>query len=130
LSGNGERAKVFGSGKDGPDRNLCAGWREMLRPGLSELLKAYGYANSAQRDLWDFAVEIQRLWTAGLSKTDFRWLACMGYVEHARETTRLEDDGREFRKTGNLSFSKRTCFVLTEPRGFPLAYLIESTLLP
>ncbi|HUG68477.1 MAG TPA: hypothetical protein VMM76_12060 [Pirellulaceae bacterium] len=85
-----------------------------LRPGLTELLKAYGYAHSAKQDVWQLAVERACLRGLGLSDSDFRWLVCMGYVEHSREVTPLDDDGREFRQTGNLSFSKRTCFVLTQ----------------
>jgi hypothetical protein len=85
-----------------------------LQPALTELLKAYDYAHSAKQDVWQLAVEIVNLRRFGLTETDFRWLVCMGYVKHAREITRLDDDGREFRPTGNLSFSKRTCFVLTE----------------
>jgi hypothetical protein len=84
-----------------------------FQAGLSELLKACDYAHQIRRAAWDFAVEISQLRAAGMTDSDFRWLVCMGYVEHAREITRLEEDGREFRPTGNLSFSKRTCFVLT-----------------
>jgi hypothetical protein len=84
-----------------------------LRPALAELLKAREYADSAQQDVWQFAVEIATLRHFGLTESDFRWLVCVGYVEHAREVTRLEDDSREFRRTGNLSFSKHSCFVLT-----------------
>jgi hypothetical protein len=84
-----------------------------FQAGLTELLKACDYASQIRRAAWDFAVEIGQLRAAGMTDSDFRWLVCMGYVEHAREITRLEEDGREFRPTGNLSFSKRTCFVLT-----------------
>jgi len=37
----------------------------------------------------------------------------MQFVEHAREVTIPEDDGREFQATGDLAFTERTCFVLT-----------------
>ena len=34
-------------------------------------------------------------------------------MEHAREVTATGEDGRAFRPTGELTFSRRTCFVLT-----------------
>jgi hypothetical protein len=86
-----------------------------LKAALTELLKASYYAEQTRRDAWEFAVEIERLDRLGLTKTDFRWLVCMGYVQHAREVTRVEDELRRFRPTGNLSFVQRTCFVLTQP---------------
>ena len=46
----------------------------MLRAALDELLKGYTYAKDAQRDLWDFAVEIEQLSSLGLTPNDFRWL--------------------------------------------------------
>lgn len=91
-----------------------------LRLGLAELLAAFDYALAAKRDVWDFAVEIAILSANGLTASDFRWLICMGYVEHAREVTRLEENGRVFRPLGSLSFAKRTCFILTE-RGAKMA---------
>ena len=47
----------------------------------------------------------------------------MEYVQHAREITPVETDGRQFRPTGNLSFVRRTCFVLT-PVGASYAQAI------
>jgi hypothetical protein len=40
-----------------------------LRSAMSELLKAFHYANQAQRDTWEFAVEIRRLSSLGLIAT-------------------------------------------------------------
>jgi len=85
-----------------------------LGQGFAELLKAYDYARITRRNLWNFAVEIEQLRALGLNECDFRWLTCLGLVEHAREITRVEDDGREFRSTGNLTFVDRSCFILTE----------------
>ena len=81
---------------------------------LAELLKAYEYARSGQREVWDFAVEIRTLRETGLSNSDFRWLACAGHLDHACEVTILGDDERHFQRTGKLSFARRTCFVLTD----------------
>jgi hypothetical protein len=85
-----------------------------IRPGMVELLTSLDCANSVQSDVWNFAVEISILREAGLGENEFRWLIFMNYVDHAQEVTRPNDDGRQFRQTGNLSFAKRTCFVLTE----------------
>ena len=85
-----------------------------IRAALAQLAEAHQYAQDAGRDVWDFAVEIHSLCTLGLTRSDFRWLVCKGYVEHAREVTQLGEDGRAFRPSGDLTFTKRTCFVLTE----------------
>ena len=80
---------------------------------LERLAEALDYASDAGRGEWDFAVEIQVLRAAGLAAGDLRWLVCKSYVEHAREITLPGEDGRAFHPTGNLTFAKRTCFVLT-----------------
>jgi hypothetical protein len=85
-----------------------------FRPACKELLKALEYARGEQRDVWDFAVEIRTLREAGLTDADFRWLACLGHVEHACEVTHVGDDRRQFKQTGKLSFARRECFVLTD----------------
>ncbi|BBO35583.1 hypothetical protein [Lacipirellula parvula] len=81
---------------------------------FSMLLEAYDYAADTQSTLWDFAVPIRSLKECGLDWSDFRWLARKGFVRHAQEVTLLGDDGRDFRATGDLTFTRRTCFVLTE----------------
>ena len=81
--------------------------------GVEALLCAHRYAVDTDSDIWDFAVEISHLRSLGLTDTDLRWLVRKGYVEHAREVTVQGRDGRAFQSTGNLTFSKRTCFVLT-----------------
>ena len=85
-----------------------------IRTALAQLADAHRYAQDAQRDVWDFAVEMGALHALGLTPSDLRWLVCKGYVEHAREVTQPGEDGRAFRPTGDLTFSKRTCCVLTE----------------
>jgi hypothetical protein len=90
------------------------------------LLEAYDYAQQLERSVWDFAVEIDTLQAAGLSNSDLRWLQCKGYVEHAAEITLHGQDTRAFRQTGNLTFTNRTCFVLSEP-GFLFAQHVLET---
>ena len=84
-----------------------------FQAGLSILRESHEYALQMQRPKWDFAVEIRELrTTAGLTSSDLRWLVCRGIVEHASEVTCQCQDGRVFRPTGRLTFTKRTCFVL------------------
>jgi hypothetical protein len=85
-----------------------------FRAALSILLEAYEYARQLQRSAWDFAVEIDCLRAAGLTNSDLRWLACQELVEHGAELTRASQDARVFHPTGPLTFTKRTCFVLTQ----------------
>jgi hypothetical protein len=90
-----------------------------FQPALAILREAYAYACELGRPVWDFAVEIHVLRAAGLTHSDLRWLVCRGLIEHGAETTRDGHDGRDFRPTGALTFTKRTCFVLAETATGP-----------
>jgi hypothetical protein len=85
-----------------------------LRAGLTILLEAYDLARSLHVDLWDFAVEIDSLRSAGLSHNSLRWLLSTGQVLHAIEYTPAEAGKRCFRPVSNLTLTGRTCFILTE----------------
>lgn len=85
-----------------------------LKSALAELCQASQYALNSDSSVWYFAISVQRLLQVGATETDLRWLVRKGFVEHRREVTVAGDDGREFRPTGNLTFSRRTCFVITE----------------
>jgi hypothetical protein len=85
-----------------------------LQQALAALLEAFDYAVDTSSDRWDFAIPIRRLRKLGINEADLRWLVRKGWVEHAQEMTVPGDDGREFRSSGNLTFTRRTCFVLTE----------------
>ncbi len=78
------------------------------------LLEARAYAQAAQRDPWEFAVEVGDLRLAGLTPNHLRWLLHQGYVAQALERTQPEADHREFRPVANLSLAEGACFVLTE----------------
>ena len=82
-------------------------------PGLLQLLEAEAYAREVRRPNWDFAVEFEGLRAAGLTTGDLRWLVCKGYVEHAIETTPAGSETRCFAREGELTFGRRSCFVLT-----------------
>jgi hypothetical protein len=97
-----------------------------LQIALGLLLEAYDYAHQLERNVWDFAVEIETLRATGLSNSDLRWLQCKGYVVHAAETNPPGQDGRTFRQTGSLTFTKRTCFVLSEAGTVFARQLLET----
>lgn len=80
---------------------------------LALLTEAYQYARELGQSLWDFAVEIDVMHRAGVTNSDFRWMAYKGMLEHGRETTMVGDANRSFRCGGNLSFNRRSCFVIT-----------------
>jgi hypothetical protein len=91
-----------------------------IETALAALLDALDYAHDLHCSLWDFAVEIGCLRGLKLSKSDLRWLAGAGFVDHALEVTLAGEFQRSFRQHIPLRFCKRTCFVLT-PLGAELA---------
>ena len=80
---------------------------------MAELASAYDYARHAGVDVWQFALEMEDLMVLGLAKSDLRYLAVCGYVDHAREVTTRRDDARRFQRCRTLALPERTCFVLT-----------------
>ena len=88
--------------------------RELPCAALTLLLQAFEYAHELDRSVWDFAVEIGELRKAGFTTSGLRWLVCKGFAEHAREIKPPDGGGRTFRRRGKLTFTQKTCFVLTE----------------
>ncbi len=80
---------------------------------LQILLQANEYATDCAVDIWQFAVELSDLLTAGMTRLDLRWLLCRQFVEHACETTVPGDAARQFRRLPLTSIPEGTCFVLT-----------------
>lgn len=91
-----------------------------LRAGLALLWQAYRYAQDAGADLWDFALESDKLYEAELTISDLRWLVARGFVEHGQEKSFYGDPHRSFCPSGDLKFEPTTCFVLT-PEGVEFA---------
>ncbi len=87
--------------------------RPHLRPALHLLLEAYEYAVDLEQSVWELAVELDVLRDAKLSNSDLRWLAAIGFVEHAVETTGPTDCLRQFRKTPLVNVNAPTCVILT-----------------
>ena len=68
-----------------------------VQTALVLLQEAYAYAKELDRDVWDFAVEIEVMHSEGVTNSDFRWMAYKELIEHARETTLAGDEHRSFR---------------------------------
>jgi hypothetical protein len=85
-----------------------------FREGLVQLFEAHRCAEYMRYDRWEFAIGMDSLIAMGLSASVLRWLASMGYVEHAIEVTKPQDSVRKFLPNRNLSFQAKTCFVLTD----------------
>ncbi len=92
----------------------CDQFPQKIQFAIEILREASDYADRTTGDPWEFAVEIQELRDLGLAANDLRFLVRKGLVEHAREVTGVGQDGRNFQQTGDLTFTKRTCFILTQ----------------
>lgn len=86
---------------------------ENLRAALALLRQTYEYARDADVDLWEFALEIGKLYETGLTISDLRWLVAKGFAAHGRETSEDGEPHRSFRPGDGLKFESTTCFVLT-----------------
>jgi hypothetical protein len=87
-------------------------WRR-AQGGLIRLRDAYRYSRDVDRSVWDFAIRIDELQACGLQSSDFRWLICKDFMEHAREIAPANNELRSFRRGPRLRFGRASCFVLT-----------------
>lgn len=94
---------------DGPRGRLLP----EIQSALLQLAEAWEYARQSTGNVWDYAVEIERLRVLGLSNNELRWLLRQHFVEHAHEITTAADGDRRFERSLNLALTERTCFVLT-----------------
>jgi hypothetical protein len=60
--------------------------KEMLKGGLALLWRGFEYARNLETEGWDFSVNRDALYQAGLSAIDLRWLISRKYVEFALKT--------------------------------------------
>src|SRR5262245_43464586 len=108
-----ENNRPVGEGVSGPAAPLI---HKNFRAGLALLWQACWYARDAGADLWDFALEIDRLYQTGLTISDLRWLVAKGFAEHGQESSVCGSPHRSFCRGAGFSFDRTTCVVLT-PRG-------------
>lgn len=99
---------------------------ERILPALDRLLRAYEYASDVSCSVWEFAVELREILSDELTRSDIRWLLQKGYAEHAREVTLPGEETREFHRVRGLTFTKRSCLVLTKRGAALLKQLREA----
>jgi hypothetical protein len=109
-----------GPARRGPGDHAALSIDDNLRAGLALLRQAYVYAQDAGAELWDFALESDRLYATDVTISDLRWLVAKGFAEHGQETSVYGDLHRSFRPGHGLNFLPTTCFVLT-PLGAEFA---------
>ena len=93
---------------------------ERLRPGLAVLWRAYICAQDTGANVWDLSLPTGRLYDAGMTSTDLRWMIAKGFAEHVEETTSPGDAHRSFRRGNGYFLNQRSCLILT-PSGACLA---------
>jgi hypothetical protein len=93
---------------------------ESLRSGLAVLWRAYICAQDTGVNVWDFALRTGRLYEAGMTSSDLRWMVDRGFAEHGQETPGYDDPHRSFRRNNGYFFNNHTCLILT-PSGAALA---------
>jgi hypothetical protein len=93
---------------------------ESLRAGLGLLWRAYICAQDTGANVWDFALRTGRLYEAGMTSSDLRWMVAKAFAEHGQETSGYDDPHRSFRRSNGYFFNKDTCLILT-PSGAALA---------
>lgn len=93
---------------------------ESLRAGLALLWRAYICAQDTGANVWDFALRSSRLYEAGMTSSDLRWMIAKGFAEHGEETSGYDDPHRSFRRSNGYFFNNHTCLILT-PSGAALA---------
>jgi hypothetical protein len=99
---------------DGPEEPTSLPMDDNLCAPLALLWRAYACAQDAHAAPWDFALEIGKLYEAGLTITDLRWLVVKGFVEHGAETSVYGDAHRSFTRSEGFNFLPTTCVVLTK----------------
>lgn len=99
-----------------PARSRTVPIDDNARVALGLLRQAFTCAEDAGADLWDFALEIGKLFEAGLTISDLRWLVAKRFARHGQESSVYGGPHRSFRRGEGFFFDQTTCVVLT-PSG-------------
>jgi hypothetical protein len=94
-----------------PSRTVQIDHNARLALGL--LQQAHRFAQDVGADVWDFALEINRLFETGLTISDLRWLVAKGFAEHGQELSVYGGPHRSFRRGDGFFFDQTTCVILT-----------------
>lgn len=109
-----------------PSNGIAAEIFQRGRVALELLVEARRFAEDLDRNVWNFALEIETLRHRGLMHSDLRWLVCKGYLEQASEILPGAGQERSFHQGGMLSFTDTSCFVVTDVGMELLRKLTES----
>ncbi len=85
-----------------------------IQKALTHLYRTHEFALDVQLDIWQFAEPLHNLAAMGVTESSLRWLVVKGYAEHAHELTTFSEANRRFRPSPNVSFTPKTCFVITK----------------
>jgi hypothetical protein len=102
-------------------------WPRGLESAAELLARAAAFTESLQCSPWDFAVEISELRATGLTQADLRYLVCLGLLEHAKEIPADAMGKRRFQGIGQLTFVRRTCFILSPAGRLALSGVIAAS---
>jgi hypothetical protein len=86
---------------------------ERLRAGLAVLWRAHICTNDTGANVWDLSLPTGRLYEAGMTSSDLRWMIARGFAEHVEETTEHGDAHRSFRRGNGYFLNHRSRLILT-----------------
>jgi len=86
---------------------------EGLRAGLALLWRAYICTQVTGANTWDFAMRTGRLYEAGMTSSDLRWMVARGFAEHQEEASGYDEGRRSVRGSNGYFFNEHTCLILT-----------------
>jgi hypothetical protein len=98
---------------DDPAQSRTVPIGDNARVALGLLRQACTCAEDAGADLWDFALEIGKLFDTGLTISALRWLVAKRLAEHGQELPVHGGPHRSFRRGDGFFFEITTCVVLT-----------------
>jgi hypothetical protein len=96
---------------------------DRLHAGLAILWRAYLCTCDTGAHIWELSLPVSRLYDAGMTSDDLRWLLGQGFAEHGEETTNYGDVHRSFHFGSGYFLNPRSCLILTSSG----AALVEST---
>ena len=115
---------------DEPAQSGIAPINQNARVALGLLLQARRLAQNAGTDLWDFALEIDRLFETGLTISDLRWLVAKRFAEHGQELSVYGAPHRSFRRGDGFFFDQTTCVVLTPSGAAFVDHVLRAPIVP
>ena len=94
-------------------KNMSQNTVVRLQPVFAALREAFEFSQKVMVDHWQFAVEIEQLYSCGATPQELQALTREGLIMHAEETTPGKKHVRTYRHADSLGFSPNSCFVLS-----------------